>query len=323
MRGILILLLALLAAACGDERDEAEATGTVEVIEVDASPLQPARVMRVWVDEGDTVRAGDTLATLTLPATKGDVDVREARLAQARAALAELEAGARPQEVASAEAELRAAAAEAGRTSRDVERYRALLEGGAVSRQQFDQVQTAARVADGRRDAAAEAVRLLRAGARVERIAAAEAEVESARAALTASRGTEDELTLVAPVAGMVTERYAEPGEMVAAGQPVVSVGEVARPWTRVYVNQRVLPGIRVGQRVEARLDAYPDRPFRGRVVSVNPRAEYTPRVALTEEERADLLFGVRVELEDRDGMLKAGLPVTVAFPARTIARAP
>jgi HlyD family secretion protein len=147
--------------------------------------------------------------------------------------------------------------------------------------------------------------------------------VESARAALTASRGTEDELTLTAPVAGMVTQRYAEPGEMVAAGQPVVSVGEVARPWTRVYVNQRVLPGIRVGQRVEARLDAYPDRPFRGRVVSVNPRAEYTPRVALTEEERADLLFGVRVELEDRDGMLKAGLPVTVAFPAPAIARAP
>ena len=323
MRGILILLLALLAAACGDERNEAEATGTVEVVEVDASPLQPARVMRVWVDEGDTVRAGDTLATLTLPATKGDVDVREARLAQARAALAELEAGARPQEVASAEAQLRAAAAEAGRTARDVERYRALLEGGAVSRQQFDQVQTAARVAAGQRDAAAETVRLLRAGARVERIAAAEAEVESARAALTASRGTEDELTLTASVAGMVTERYAEPGEMVAAGEPVVSVGEVARPWTRVYVSQRVLPGVRVGQRVEARLDAYPDCPFGGRVASINQSAEYTPRVALTEEERADLLFGVRVELEDRDGMLKAGLPVTVSFPAPAIARAP
>ena len=72
-----------------------------------------------------------------------------------------------------------------------------------------------------------------------------------------------------------------------------------------------------VRHEVTARLDAFPDRAFRGRIASLNPRAEFTPRVALTEDEREDLLFGVRVEFDDASGMLKAGLPLTIDFPAR------
>ena len=105
-------------------------------------------------------------------------------------------------------------------------------------------------------------------------------------------------------------------GETVAAGQPVLTLGDPRRPWTRVYVDQRVLPTLRIGQTVTARLDAYPDRAFRGRIAALNPRAEFTPRVALTEDEREDLLFGVRVEFDDPSGMLKAGLPLTVDLPA-------
>ena len=86
------------------------------------------------------------------------------------------------------------------------------------------------------------------------------------------------------------------------------------RPWVRVYVNQRDLLFVRMGARVEARLDGAPDRPIAGRVVAVAPRAEFTPRVALTEDERADMLFGVKIELTDPAGLLKAGLPVTVSF---------
>jgi HlyD family secretion protein len=69
---------------------------------------------------------------------------------------------------------------------------------------------------------------------------------------------------------------------------------------------------------VTAVLDAFPDRRFAGRITALNDRAEFTPRVALTEDERADLLFGVKVDLVDSGGMLKAGLPVTVRFYPRT-----
>lgn len=315
LRPAAALVCALVLAACGRGGGERTATGTLEITELDAAPLQPARVVAVRVREGDVVRAGDTLATLTQTVAVGDVGVREATLRQAEARLAELQAGSRTEDVARAQADVAAAQAEAGRAARDVERLRPLAGNGTVSRQQFDAAQTAARVAARRRDAAREVLAAVRAGPRSEQIEAARAQVASARAALQTSQATAADLTLTAPAGGVVLGRYAEPGEVIAAGQPVVTVGDAAHPYTRVYVDETLLPTLRVGQTVEARLDGFPDRPVRGRIQSINDRAEFTPRVALTERERADLLFGVRVEFSGAQPMLKAGLPITVTFP--------
>ncbi|HEX7242765.1 MAG TPA: HlyD family efflux transporter periplasmic adaptor subunit, partial [Longimicrobiaceae bacterium] len=191
----------------------------------------------------------------------------------------------------------------------------ALVGAGAVARQQLDAAVSAATAATSRRDAARDAVRLTREGPRAGRVEAARAEVAAARAALRSGRALAGDLTLLAPVSGVVLGRWAEAGEVVPAGSAVLTLGEPRRPWTRIYVGQRVLPRLRVGQAVEARLDGLPDRPFRGRVVAIADRAEFTPRVALTETERADLVFGVKVELRDDTGMLKAGLPVTITLP--------
>jgi HlyD family secretion protein len=79
-----------------------------------------------------------------------------------------------------------------------------------------------------------------------------------------------------------------------------------------VYVGQRVLPHVQPGTVVRGTLDGWPDRIFAGRVTAIATRAEYTPRVALTERERADLLFGVKIAFDDTTGLLKAGLPITV-----------
>jgi HlyD family secretion protein len=310
-------ILALLAlAACRDEGAR-EATGTLEIVETDVSPMQPARVVEVRVREGDTVRAGQVLAVLQQPTTQGQVPLGQAQVSSARARLRDLEAGPRASEIERAEAEVRVRQAEAERAAREMERLRVLTEAGAVSRQTLDNARAAATQASALRDAARENLRLLQQGTRAAQVEAARAEVAGAEAALQSARETAGELTLVAPVDGVVLLRSAEAGEAVAAGQPVITLGDPRRPWTRVYVDQAVLPTLRVGQTVTARLDAFPDRTFRGRIASLNPRAEFTPRVALTEDEREDLLFGVRVEFDDPSGMLKAGLPLTVDLPAR------
>ena len=91
-----------------------------------------------------------------------------------------------------------------------------------------------------------------------------------------------------------------------------MTIGQLARPYVRIYVNQRVLPSVRLGARADGVLDGLPDHPFTGVVEAINTKAEFTPRVALTEEERADLLFGVKVAFHDSTGALKPGLPITV-----------
>ncbi len=308
-----IVLLGL--AGCAAPSDADVAVGTVEIVEVEAAPLQPARVRSIRVREGDRVRAGDTLALLVVPTLEAGIAQAEARVGAAEALVRELARGAQPAEVARAAADLRSAEAEAERTASDLRRAEPLLAQGELSPARLDALRAAAQVAAGRRDAAQQALRLLQDGAREERRAAAAAERRAAGAALAALRASEADLVLLAPVDGIVTSRNAEPGEAVVAGQSVVTVAQPGRPWARIYVSQFVLPRLAVGDTLAARLDR-DTLTVRGRVAAIATRAEFTPRVALTEQEREDLLFAVRVELEDPSGRLKAGLPITVRLPA-------
>ena len=309
--------LALLLAGCNGGGDAPGYVGTVEARETDVAATMPARVVRVLVDEGDEVRAGDTLAVLTTPTLGAEIAQRQSRVAGSAAAVRELERGARDAEIDRAAAEVRVATAEATRTARDLERQESLLAAGAVSQQQVDHVRAAAQSAAGRRDAAREALRLLREGTRPERVAAGRAELGASRAALDAAEATASDLVLRAPVAGTIMGRHVEPGEVIPAGTPAVTIGELRAPWVRVYVPAPRLPLVRLGGRATAVLDGHPEQPFAGRVVAIDSKAQYTPRVALTEDERADLMFGVKVELSDTTGMLKPGLPVTVRIAER------
>lgn len=317
MRPPLRSLLIVTLAACARAPDATiEATGTLEVVEVEVAPTVGARVERVMVAEGTPVGVGDTLAVLMIPTLRADVAQREARQAAAGATLQELERGARAAEVARAEAELAAAEADAERAARDADRMRGLAARSVVSAQQFDAARTLATGTAARRDALRATLALLREGTREERVRAARADAEGAGAAVDAARATARDLILLSPVTGTVTVRAAEPGEVLAAGQTALKVAEAGRQTVRVFVSQGALSRVQVGQRVRGVLDAYPDRPFEGKVVAISPRAEFTPRVALTEQERADLLFGVKIAFADGTGMLKAGLPITVRIDA-------
>lgn len=318
-------VLSLLLASCSGADDRSiEGTGTIEVVEMDVASLIPARVSRVLVEEGQSVRAGDTLVLLTQAATSSEVEIRRAAVSRAEALLRDLEAGARPAEVRQTSAEVAAADAEAARLARDYLRAQALFAGGAISRQEMELARTQATVAAQRASAARQGRQLVVEGARPERVRAARADVEAARAALDAARGTAAELALTAPETGTIIRRLADPGEALAAGETVVTVGRTDSLWVRIYLSPAAVARIRVGDPATGVLDDFPERKFAGRVAAVASSAEFTPRVALTERERADLLFGVKVTFDDGTGTLKAGLPVTVRIePRRSGAGAP
>lgn len=320
MRDRLFMLAAItLSAACNRNPSTGiVAHGTIEVIETDVSPMATARLLRVPVEEGDAVRAGDTLAILTQATLAATLDGQRARLAAAEAALRDLERGARPEEVAAAEAELSGAESDVARTTRDLERARALAGGQAISQQAVDNAGDALATATSRRDAARERLALLRAGSRPERIRQARAEVSTARASLAAAEANATDLVLLSPVQGVVFERYAQAGEVLTPGTPALTVGEVSRPWVRVFLTARDVARIRLGQAAVVTLDGVPGRQYPGTVTVINPRAEFTPRAALTEEEREDLMFGVRIDVQDSTGAVKPGLPATAVLEPTT-----
>lgn len=321
MRGVMAAAVAVaFLTACGNG-DELLLHGTVEVREVNVAPLVAGRVTSVRVEEGEEVRAGDTVAVVTAPTLAADLAAAVARRDAARALVRDLEAGAEPEAKAAAAAELAGAEAEAVRLVRDRDRVAALLAAGAVAPRDHDAAVAAAAMATARRDAARERLALLEAGARRDRIAAARAELMHAESVLEARKASNEEYVLVAPVAGVVLARLAEPGALVAPTGSVVRIGEVRAPWVRVFVPARLLPSLALGDSAAI----YPpgaggavaeggagDVTGRGIVSAINPRAEFVTRAALTEEERADLLFGVRVAIADTAGRFKPGMPVQV-----------
>lgn len=307
----------LLVAGCGSEADESTATGTLEYVEIDVAPLAPGRVVRVQGREGDAVHRGDTLVVLMQGTVVPNVDAQQARVRMAEARLRGLVAGARSTDIERATAELRASQSEADRTARDVERLAPLAEAGNVSRQQLDAAQSAARTALAKRDAVQQTLSTLRAGARPEEVDAARADLANAQAAARGATATQSDMVLTAPTTGTIITRSAEPGEVVIPGAPMMTIADVTRPFVRVYVDQAVLPTLHIGDSVAAVLDAFPDKIIKGRIAAVATKAEFTPRVALTRDERADLVFAVRIEFNDSTGVLKAGLPVTVLFGPR------
>ena len=308
------ILAASLLAGCRPGADsDLDARGTVEVPEVDLAALSAARVLSVPVEEGATVKAGDTVAVLSqvdLSATRAAL---QARVRTAEANLRDLEAGARPEEIHRAEAELSGARAESERAAKERDRIGDLVARDVVAKAQLDDAISADLVARGRRDAASEALRLLQAGSRIDRISAARSDVANARAALAQVDARAGDLVLVSPVAGIVLSRNAEPGEALGPNVPAVTVGEMGRPYVRVFLSQSRVVGVRVGD--SAVVTTEDGRALPARVVALNPKAEFSPRVALTEQERADLMFGVKVEFARPEQAPHPGLWVRVRLP--------
>ncbi len=312
---VISLLAILLVGNSGCSADRpAAAVGVLEMIEIDIGPQQIARAVQVLVLEGDVVAAGDTLAIFGTPTLVPATTQADARAAAAAENERELARGARPEELSRAAAELRVAEADAERTAMDLARLEPLAARNDVSVATLDAARAAARMAASRRDAARDVLALVRAGPRREQREAAAAEVRGARAAADAFRATSNDLVLVSPIDGVITSRNVEPGEVLQAGQSAITVGQPDRPWARIYVSQFVLRYLSSGDTLIAYLDG-DTTGFPGRVTAIASRAEFTPRVALTEQERNDLLFRVKVEFRDSTRRLRAGLPVTVQLP--------
>jgi multidrug resistance efflux pump len=120
---------------------------------------------------------------------------------------------------------------------------------------------------------------------------------------------------LRSPITGIVTRVALHIGEVVSPGQTVVAVADLANLELTAYVLERDLGQVRVGQEVTVTADPFPERTFRGVVTSTNPRAEFTPRNVQTQADRLNLVFGVKIRVENPDLALKPGMPADVTFP--------
>lgn len=291
-----------------------ELQGNVEIREVRLAFEVPGRIARLYVEEGDRVAAGQLLAELEKDYFEDRVRQAQAALEAAQAELWKLRNGARPEEIEQAQANLQAAQVSFQHAQVQWERTARLLPQKAVSQELYDNAKAGRDRAEAQLQAAQAALKLLLAGARVEDIARAEAQVALCQAQLQEAQRRLEDSRLLAPSPGVVQTRIREVGEWVQVGEPIYTLSLTDPVWIRTYVNGLDLERIRPGMAVTVQTDA--GRQYPGRIGFISPVAEFTPKTVQTREIRTNLVYRIRVIVADPKGELRQGMPVSVLVPA-------
>jgi HlyD family secretion protein len=311
---IIVVIALLLLKKINKNHDDGVliVSGNVEVTEVNMGFKIPGRVMGLLTDEGRKVNAGDKLAVLDDAELQSQVAQNRAYLSEAVAKLEELKIGSRPQEIQQAMATVDQAEAERHKAEKDHLRAEALFRKEVVSAQYLDTAKKAYDIAVAQHKKALEALSLVREGPRKEVIKASGDRVLQAKAALQLSIERLNDSIIYAPASGVVLQKNVEPGETVASGLPVFTIGDLANPWIKVYIKEDKLGLIKLGQKAEITTDSYPGKKYEGTVTYISSEAEFTPKNVQTQEERVKLVFGVKVSVQNLNDELKPGMPADV-----------
>ena len=272
---------------------------------------------------------------------ESDVAARNADLSVAQAKLEELLNGNRRQDIQQAEAAVNDARAQLEFARSDWERMQGLFKNEDISKQQFDQSRTRFDSATAVLRQAEERYSLVKEGPRQEDIVAARADVARAQAGvrtaeanrlelrrkqqeLTARRSEVDrskaqvgisqaqldDTTVYTPIDGVVLVKAAEPGEVLAAGTTIITIGDLEHPWLRAYVNETDLGRVKLGQKVKLTTDSFPGKTYDGTISFISPDAEFTPKQIQTKEERVKLVYRIKIEVDNHSRELKDNMPV-------------
>lgn len=375
---ILILLAAGAAAAyyfrsAQVDPNRIRLSGNLEMTQVDIAFKLAGKISELLVREGDLVKAGQIIArldrdTMTLQRQREEsgvaaaqsgiaqmstailfqqevlmreTQVRKSEIAAAEAQLNNLLAGSRKQEKLQASSTLEDARAQYQQAKKDWDRAERLFKNEDISRAQYDQFQTRLLITEAAMHAAEQRVSLVEEGPRKQEIEVARAQLERAKAALTLTQASAEEVKrkqqemgvrqadmnratanvavmdsqlndtiAMSPLDGVVLVKTTEAGEVVAPGATIVTVADIEHPWLRGYIPQTQLGRVKLGQKVTLTTDSYKDKSYQGTITYISSQAEFTPKQIQTQEERVKLVYRVKISVENKQQELKLNMPV-------------
>lgn len=284
-----LLVACLLLAGCATDDKEFDATGTFEATEVTVSAEQTGRLLRFTAEEGRKVEAGNLL---------GLVDTVQLYLrARQIGATRLVYATQRP----NIHKQIAATRQQIAKARQDVERFTQLVGDGAANRKQLD-------------DATHQLAFLRR------QLEAQTATLQNSANSLSAQMNTADveklqvadqlaKCRIHTPIGGTILETYVEPGEFVTTGKPLFTVADIDRMYLRAYLTSNQLRNVKLGQHVNV-LSDYGDgqrKSYPGTVTWISSKSEFTPKTILTDDERANLVYAVKIAVRN-DGHLKIGM---------------
>lgn len=265
-------------------------SGRIEGRETNVSPKVQGRIIKLYKDEGDSIRTGELLC-----------EIDSEQLTARYKAAVETAASAYSL-IAQAQANLMKARASYERAKNDYERYSSLLKEELVSKSDFDRVKMQYDSARAELDA------------QIKAIAQAEANYRAAQQRLKEAQADLNETKIYSPADGVILSRPVEVGEVVNPGTVLYVIVDLNKLYVKVYVPEPDIGKLKLGLPARVYIDAYPERFFNGKITKIYKQAEFTPKNVETKQERVKLVFGVEVSVDNPEGLLKPGMPADVVI---------
>jgi HlyD family secretion protein len=283
-------LLVVCALACEKNNGAIGGSGFIEATSVVVSAETAGRLERLFVDEGDWINQGTTIGIIDSSTIKLQLGRAQA---QRRSAATALDI---------ARIAIEQADEDAGLAKKEFDRIAALAEKGSANQQQYDQTKNRY-----------EQSRLMQRQSRATRDAR-EADVARIDAEIALLRRELENCYPSSPLTGMVIDKLTEQGELLGPGKPIVEIAKTDTVWVKVYLPAADLTAVKLGGSAAVDPEDGRHQPLTGKIVWISDEAEFTPKNVQTAEARADLVYAVKVNVLNREGVLKIGMPVMVRF---------
>jgi HlyD family secretion protein len=302
------------------QKGELYYSGTIEATQANLAFQVSGRVQAVYVREGHAVVRDQVLAELDLAEFQSKITQARANLdkslenqRQAEAML-DVYRHTLPAEVARAEAGAASARYTLEDARKNDQRYEQLFKRGVASAKEHDQMKlnadtAAARLAEGEALVNLARSNLKKIDAARQDVAAARSQVQAAKAALEQADIQMQYTRLKAPINGVIISRNVEPGEVVSPSREVLTLSDLSRVDLKIFVDETAIGAVKPGQKVDVRIDTFPNKVYAGTVAFVSPEGEFTPKIIQTKKERVKLVYLVKVSIPNPNYELKSGMP--------------
>lgn len=314
----LVMVACFLLFSCSKKRDPyLKLSGFIEGKEVEISSRIQGQIKEIFVDEGDMIREREAIALIDCSDYQIQKKQVEALVESASANLKIIEKGARSEDLRVAEELKKQAETNLRSAERDFNRAKRLFDEKSITEKQWEDAKTRYEMAMANFKQAEENLKKIKRGARKEEIELARAKLKEAMALLESVEKRIKECEILSPIDGIVSVKLREKGEMVGPGTPIVKILNTEKVYLYVYIPERDLGVVKVGDYAEIKVDSFPEKKFIGKIVFISSEAEFTPKQIQTEDERTKLVFRAKIELENKDGIFKIGMPADALIKLR------
>ncbi len=306
---IMTCLACLVLAACSSASRAIEASGTIEATSVQVSSKSSGEILHLDASEGTFVKEGDILAVIDHANLEIQLGQARSGVDLAKAQLDLLTAGARGEDLAQAKDALNQANDTLQNAQEDFNRMESLYKVNAATKKQRDDAEFRYTNAKTQASSAQQALLKLENFARPEDVRAALARVDQAVYSVRLLQKNIQDCTVHSPTDGIVTEKLVEEGELAAPGTGLYVITDLSTVKLTIYVSETDLGNIRLGQEARISIDSRRGTTYPGKVTYISPIAEFTPRDIQTKDERVKLVYAVRIEISNAQGIFKPGMP--------------